>query len=120
VVVIHWDLKTQNILLKPDASNPNGFRPIVLDFGLCGLLESGETSTSMLAGTPSRQSLARGLCFVSESTLKMAVRTYPKTISRTALAAVRSVKTGANAHRLMGEPGFRIGSLSLSGKSEDA
>ncbi len=50
--IIHRDLKPQNILLKPDASNPNGFLPIVLDFGLCGLVDTGSTSTSMLAGTP--------------------------------------------------------------------
>ncbi len=50
--VIHRDLKPQNILLKPDPANPNGFRPIVLDFGLCGLVNTGDTSTSMLAGTP--------------------------------------------------------------------
>jgi hypothetical protein len=34
----------------------------------------------------------------------------PKTISRTALAAVNAVKTAAIAHRLMGDAGFRIGS----------
>ena len=50
--IIHRDLKPQNILLKPDPLNPNGFRPVVLDFGLCGLVETGDTSTSMLAGTP--------------------------------------------------------------------
>jgi len=50
--IIHRDLKPQNILLKIDPSNPGGFRPVVLDFGLCGLVESGNTSTSMLAGTP--------------------------------------------------------------------
>jgi eukaryotic-like serine/threonine-protein kinase len=50
--IIHRDLKPQNILLKPDPNRPNGFRPIVLDFGLCGYLESGDGSTSMLAGTP--------------------------------------------------------------------
>lgn len=50
--IIHRDLKPQNILLKNDPTNPNGFRPVVLDFGLCGLVESGNTSTSMLAGTP--------------------------------------------------------------------
>jgi hypothetical protein len=51
------------------------------------------------------------------------VRTYPKTISRTALAAVTSAKTGANAHRLMRETGCRIGSESraaerMGGNSE--
>ncbi len=50
--IIHRDLKPQNVLLKPNASNPNGFVPVVLDFGLCGLVETGDTSTSMLGGTP--------------------------------------------------------------------
>ncbi len=50
--IIHRDLKPQNILLKPNASNPNGFVPVVLDFGLCGLVDTGHTSTSMLGGTP--------------------------------------------------------------------
>lgn len=50
--VIHRDLKPQNILLKIDESNPNGFRPVVLDFGLCGLVECGSTTTSVLTGTP--------------------------------------------------------------------
>lgn len=50
--IIHRDLKPQNILLKIDPSNPSGFRPVVLDFGLCGLVETGNTSSGMLAGTP--------------------------------------------------------------------
>ncbi len=50
--VIHRDLKPENILLKPDPNHPNGFRPIVLDFGLCGLMHHANSTTSMLAGTP--------------------------------------------------------------------
>ncbi len=50
--IIHRDLKPQNILLKMDDSNPNGYRPVVLDFGLCGLVECGSTTTSVLTGTP--------------------------------------------------------------------
>lgn len=50
--IIHRDLKPQNILLKPDPNHPNGFRPVVLDFGLCGLVNHENSTTSMLAGTP--------------------------------------------------------------------
>ncbi len=50
--IIHRDLKPQNILLKPDPSHRNGFRPMILDFGLCGLVDATNTSTTMLAGTP--------------------------------------------------------------------
>lgn len=50
--IIHRDVKPQNILLKPAPNHPNGFRPVVLDFGLCGLVDHSNDSTSMLAGTP--------------------------------------------------------------------
>jgi len=50
--IIHRDLKPQNILLNADPSSPIGFRPVVLDFGLCGLIDSANSSTSMLVGTP--------------------------------------------------------------------
>lgn len=50
--IIHRDIKPQNILLNTNPTKPGKVQPIVLDFGLCGVIESGNESTSLLAGTP--------------------------------------------------------------------
>ncbi|QDT09670.1 serine/threonine protein kinase [Planctomycetes bacterium K23_9] len=52
VGIVHRDLKPQNVLVRPSAISSIGIAPVVLDFGLCGLVDSGEISTSLMAGTP--------------------------------------------------------------------
>ncbi len=59
--IVHRDLKPQNILIKPDASHPVGYRPLVLDFGLCGTADTSGLSTTQLAGTPRYMSPEQGM-----------------------------------------------------------
>jgi serine/threonine protein kinase len=55
--IIHRDLKPENIMLIPDPSFPNGFRAVVMDFGLAKERRAAPdvvklTATGIVLGTP--------------------------------------------------------------------
>src|SRR6185312_2370428 len=55
--IIHRDLKPENIMLVPDTTAPNGFRAVVMDFGLAKERRAGPdvvklTATGIVLGTP--------------------------------------------------------------------
>jgi serine/threonine-protein kinase len=55
--IIHRDLKPENVMLVPDPAMPNGFRAVVMDFGLAKERRAGPdvvklTATGIVLGTP--------------------------------------------------------------------
>ena len=55
--IIHRDLKPENVMLVPDAREKNGFRAVVMDFGLAKQRRAGAdvaklTQTGIVLGTP--------------------------------------------------------------------
>jgi serine/threonine-protein kinase len=55
--IIHRDLKPENVMLVPDAREKNGFRAVVMDFGLAKQRRAGPdvaklTQTGIVLGTP--------------------------------------------------------------------
>ncbi|HSJ76756.1 MAG TPA: serine/threonine-protein kinase [Gemmatimonadales bacterium] len=55
--IIHRDLKPENVMLVPDSTAPNGFRAVVMDFGLAKERRAGPdvvklTATGIVLGTP--------------------------------------------------------------------
>ena len=55
--IIHRDLKPENVMLVPDPEMPNGFRAVVMDFGLAKERRAGPdvvklTATGIVLGTP--------------------------------------------------------------------
>jgi serine/threonine-protein kinase len=55
--IIHRDLKPENVMLVPDTTAPNGFRAVVMDFGLAKERRAGPdvvklTATGIVLGTP--------------------------------------------------------------------
>ncbi|HEU5305364.1 MAG TPA: serine/threonine-protein kinase, partial [Gemmatimonadales bacterium] len=55
--IIHRDLKPENVMLVPDPAAPNGFRAVVMDFGLAKERRAGPevvklTATGIVLGTP--------------------------------------------------------------------
>ena len=55
--IIHRDLKPENVMLVPDPEAPNGFRAVVMDFGLAKERRAGPdvvklTATGIVLGTP--------------------------------------------------------------------
>jgi len=55
--IIHRDLKPENVMLVPDAGEKNGFRAVVMDFGLAKQRRAGPevaklTQTGIVLGTP--------------------------------------------------------------------
>jgi serine/threonine protein kinase len=55
--IIHRDLKPENVMLVPEAEAPNGFRAVVMDFGLAKERRAGPdvvklTATGIVLGTP--------------------------------------------------------------------
>jgi serine/threonine protein kinase len=55
--IIHRDLKPENIMLVPDTSTQNGYRAVVMDFGLAKERRAGPdvvklTATGIVLGTP--------------------------------------------------------------------
>ncbi len=55
--IIHRDLKPENVMLVPDTSAPNGYRAVVMDFGLAKERRAGPdvvklTATGIVLGTP--------------------------------------------------------------------
>ena len=55
--IIHRDLKPENVMLVPDSEAPNGFRAVVMDFGLAKERRAGPdvvklTATGIVLGTP--------------------------------------------------------------------
>ena len=55
--IIHRDLKPENVMLVPEPEAPNGFRAVVMDFGLAKERRAGPdvvklTATGIVLGTP--------------------------------------------------------------------
>ncbi|HEX2251421.1 MAG TPA: serine/threonine-protein kinase [Gemmatimonadales bacterium] len=55
--IVHRDLKPENVMLVPDPESPNGFRAVVMDFGLAKERRAGPdvvklTATGIVLGTP--------------------------------------------------------------------
>jgi eukaryotic-like serine/threonine-protein kinase len=55
--IIHRDLKPENVMLVPDPTVPNGYRAVVMDFGLAKERRAGPdviklTATGIVLGTP--------------------------------------------------------------------
>jgi eukaryotic-like serine/threonine-protein kinase len=55
--IIHRDLKPENVMLVPELEAPNGFRAVVMDFGLAKERRAGPdvvklTATGIVLGTP--------------------------------------------------------------------
>ena len=55
--IIHRDLKPENVMLVPDATEPTGYRAVVMDFGLAKERRAGPdvvklTATGIVLGTP--------------------------------------------------------------------
>jgi eukaryotic-like serine/threonine-protein kinase len=55
--IVHRDLKPENVMLVPDPEAPNGFRAVVMDFGLAKERRAGPdvvklTATGIVLGTP--------------------------------------------------------------------
>ena len=55
--IVHRDLKPENVMLVPDAREKNGFRAVVMDFGLAKQRRAGPdvaklTQTGIVLGTP--------------------------------------------------------------------
>lgn len=38
--VVHYDIKSLNYLVKADSSNPNLFRAVLTDFGVCKIMDA--------------------------------------------------------------------------------